>query len=63
MRATEEAMKNDTTRCAACDLRFLPGEAAELHGDGTATHETTNPDSMERCRDELLRKLRAAEVR
>jgi hypothetical protein len=50
-------MKKKSDACAACGLPFLPNETCTLHGNGYASHETTQPDSMKRCRNELLRQL------
>lgn len=44
-------------RCTACGLSFRPDEFRALHRDGRSMHDSTQADSMHRCRDEILRKL------
>ncbi len=46
---------SNLTTCALCGLPFQPGETRTLHPDHTTTHETTQPDSMQRCTRELAR--------
>ncbi len=41
--------------CVYCGLSFQPAEGRALHPDGTMSHEPTLPDSMRRCRGELMR--------
>ena len=40
--------------CAICGVPFRAGETRSLNPDGSAVHETTQPESMKRCRDELV---------
>lgn len=46
-----------TDRCAACGLPFEEGEFHALHPDGSLTHEDSQPSSMRKCREELVRRL------
>src|SRR5271169_4386897 len=45
--------------CAACGLPFVAGESQTFQSDGTRLHAETNPDSMRRCREGLLARLRS----
>jgi hypothetical protein len=44
-------------RCAACGLAFDVNEFRSGMPDGTFLHEDTQPASMRKCRDELLRQM------
>lgn len=40
--------------CALCGIPFRAGEIRAMDGEGRSTHEIYQPDSMKRCRDELV---------
>ncbi len=44
--------------CRYCGLLFELGEQQALHPDGSHSHMTEQPVSMQRCRDALVAKLR-----